>query len=326
MYKILCPSTYPNEVVTRYYMDTIKQGIEYNGNRVVYTKDLYDIKSDEVMVVPTVIEAFKLLIKKRHKNVIVWIQGVLPEESYMKNKSKFRMIVLNYIEKYVLKRAKMIFFVSEEMKKHYIKKYKISFEDRSFIMPCFNTSINTNRFFNDNKYNKNIFTYVGSLSIWQCFEETLDIYKAIEEKIPSMLKVYTKDIDTAEKLIKSKNILNYSVKYVENNKLPDELKDVKYGFLIRENNIVNNVATPTKLSTYLSCGVIPIYSDCISDFYNISKNMKYSVPVNNKNVIKQIINNTKLNIDSKSVYDEYSEIFNKYFCRDYYIKEISKII
>lgn len=55
--------------------------------------------------------------------------------------------------------------------------------------------------------------------------------------------------------------------------MTDTLRDVKFGFVLRDDIAVNNVATPTKLSSYLSAGVIPIYSSALKDFYEKTKFM-----------------------------------------------------
>ncbi|MFH4294131.1 hypothetical protein WAJ58_23570, partial [Acinetobacter baumannii] len=57
-----------------------------------------------------------------------------------------------------------------------------------------------------------------------------------------------------------------SIKYVSLENLDTELLKYKYGFLIRENHIVNNVATPTKMNSYLANGIIPIYLSFIDHF------------------------------------------------------------
>lgn len=325
MYKILSVLGDGNEVVTRYYIDILRKAIERKGERVVYIKELKQTNKKDIVIVPTVVEALQLLIKGR-KNVIVWMQGVLPEESYMKHKNKLRKNVLEFIERYVLRRAKFIFFVSNKMKIHYENKYNIDFTGRYFVMPCFNTELNKESFYPLDKYKKNIFTYVGSLSVWQCFEETIEIYKMIEKIFSCELRVYTVEIEKAKKILKEAGVVNYSVKYVTSDKLVDELKDVKYGFVIREDNIVNQVATPTKISTYLSAGVIPIFSKCIEDFNVLANKMKYVIPLEDKGNIRKIEEFIQKNIKPNEIYNEYQSIFDTYFSEEKYIEKISKII
>lgn len=48
--------------------------------------------------------------------------------------------------------------------------------------------------------------------------------------------------------------------------MSEALADVKFGFVLRNDVPVNRVATPTKLSSYLSAGVIPVFSKYLKDF------------------------------------------------------------
>ena len=109
--------------------------------------------------------------------------------------------------------------------------------------------------------------YAGSLSAWQNIDETLKIFKQIENIIPeATLTLLTEEKIKAQALIKQYDIQNAMVRYVSLNNLNEELLKHKYGFLLRKDIKVNNVSTPTKMNSYLSSGVIPIYSDAIKDF------------------------------------------------------------
>ena len=102
------------------------------------------------------------------------------------------------------KKAKAILFVSQYMKDHYENLANRSFTSKSYIMPCFNEVFDPTVY--DNKdYNNKTFTYVGSLDLWQCFEQTTNLYKQIEDAIPeARLKVLTFDTANAERIIKEK--------------------------------------------------------------------------------------------------------------------------
>ena len=78
----------------------------------------------------------------------------------------------------------------------------------------------------------------------------------------------------ANNLIEEHNIKTAYVKYVDLRDLNNELLKYKYGFLLRRDNLVNNVATPTKMNSYLACGLIPIFTDAITD-YKDQINLKF---------------------------------------------------
>ena len=281
-----------NTTVTDYYLEVIKSAIKKTTEVMTVNNinQAFTGNKNDFYIVSTIIDALMLYLKEK-KKILIWVQGVVPEESYMRNKNIARKIILEKIERYVLKHAKFVFFVSSEMKKYYELKYGLSFTDRCYIMPCFNTGIRKNAFYKKGKYENNIFAYVGSLSVWQKFDETVRCYKSIEDLgFPNTkLLVLTPDIENARKILIDLQIQNYEVDYVNNEILHDKLSDVKFGFIIRDDIVVNQVATPTKISSYLSCGVIPIYSTCLKDFHRASKDIRYKIPTIQMNFMKNTI-------------------------------------
>lgn len=78
--------------------------------------------------------------------------------------------------------------------------------------------------------------------------------------------VYTQEVKSFEKLamdLKIKNIKILSVNYDE---MPRYLDACDYGFCLRQDNMVNRVASPTKVMEYLSRNVMPILTEYVGDF------------------------------------------------------------
>ncbi len=317
---------YNNKEVTDFYLNIIKDAFMELGNNVEDIDSLNKkISKKSIIVVSTINDVIKCYLKGYH-NVFLWMQGIDAEESYLKNNSNIRKLILSIFTYIAVRMSKGIFFVSNEMKKFIEKKYHISTKNNSFIMPCFNTEINKESFYYSDKYKKNIFAYVGSLSKWQCFYETIDLYKKIENEVPDAeLRVYTFSVDEAKKILEEKNIKKYYVDKVEPQKISNVLKEVKFGFTIRDDNKVNNVATPTKFSSYLSAGVIPIFSTCIKDFYEKMYNRKYVIPIEKStDVSPQILKLCNNEINADEIYNEYKEIFLTYYNRELYKKNIKE--
>ncbi|GHT14506.1 hypothetical protein FACS189426_20920 [Bacteroidia bacterium] len=211
-----------------------------------------------------------------HKKIICWLQGILPEESYMRNNSKIRFYALSLLEKYALKMTDKQIFVSETMRNFYENKYKIKFKDY-IIIPCIS----------ELKYNskiqkfKNSFVYIGGLSVWQCFDKILYIFSQIQSLIPdAILHIITPEVEKAKDMSSSllKHTDNVSIYHVsERNLLSDILSHFEYGFLIRENNAVNKVASPIKFAEYLSCGVNVIMTNSIPHFAELLKANKVGI-------------------------------------------------
>ena len=319
MYKVV-RSSGTNAIVTNYYLDIIASLLDACGEeKYDENRNILDCDKMDILVTPSSVDFIKLFFKG-YKNQIYWMQGIDAEESFMKHGSKLRMCFLNLITKFSIKNARAIFYVSDEMKKYVENKFSVNTTDKSFIMPCFNVSMTKKLKLDPKKYEKNVFAYVGSLSKWQCFEETLDFFKKIEQiDSNAELRIFTFAEDEAKKLVLEKKIDHCKVTSVSPDKMAEALNDVKFGFVLRENNPVNRVATPTKLSSYLSAGVIPIFSKYLVDFYNRTKDYEYVIStteaVPNRRLLDLMTN--KIDIDKLS--NEYNEIFNTYYNPEYYI-------
>ena len=175
------------------------------------------------------------------------------------------------------------------MQEYYEKLAHTSFSHKAYVMPCFNEVLD-NDIFERKDYSKKVFTYVGSLDLWQCFNETVEIYAEIEKRIPDVFfKVLTFNTEKANAMIKEKNIKNYSVACVPKEQVKSELEDATYGFIIRHDIEVNRVATPTKISSYLSAGVLPIYSTCLKDFHAQAHGKAFAYALNPEEDIDGLI-------------------------------------
>ena len=327
MIKIL-ENKYDKKDVVERYVEIITKSISKLDLDFIYISNIYDIKKNDIVITTNIDDAIKVLLLKRAR-VINWYQGIRPEESFIRNKSTLRKIILDYIEKFVLNNSLINIFVSYGMKEYYHDKYSFD-KSNYFIMPCFNTKINN---INKNKFNnENInFTYIGGLSKWQCIEETLKIYKEIENNNENVfLKFLTPDISEGKKLLEEYQIKNYEVKYVDNSLLSEELRNVKYGFLIRKEDPINYVSTPTKLSTYLSNGIIPITTKNIYDINKLMQDKEYKIFIDLnediKTIAKKIIDADKNIKDEENMITEYNNIFNEYYNEDNYIKQLSKCL
>lgn len=312
---------YNNIVVLKYYLDTIKIALEKMGFMCDYVEDVSGLNKKDLFIFPMGIDAYKFY-HKGFKNYILWQQGATADESFMRNHSKLRYTILNYIDCFAMKKAKCIFFCSEYMRKHYEELAHVELRNKSYLMPCYNEQLSP-EIIKSKNYQKKSFAYVGSLDLWQCFDETLKFYKKIEERFPDAeLKVLTFSVEEAEIKIRNAGIQNYKVKCVKKEEVKKELSDVVYGFILRKDSIVNRVATPTKLSSYMSVGVIPIFSVVLDDFNRVSAKMKYTIPVNERVNWETFFEKINDGIDREQLLDEYLELFKSYYGTEKHINNI----
>lgn len=325
MYKILYLKNERNDA-TDYYVGIIRKALINKGFKVDIITEIKNLdKKDKVLTIT--LKAFLFTWLRNPKQFIIhWFQGVTPEEVLMLFSSSFlqktkKYMYLTLVERLVLRFSKVNFFVSDAMHAHYNKKYNYALNNY-IIMPCYNQHLNEHAFF-DEKYKVPSFVYAGSLAKWQCIEKTLMIFKQVQEKIPeSQMYIYTSEQENAYKLIKRYNVKNIFVDYVSYEILNEKIQDFKYGFLIRDDILVNQVATPTKMNGYLANGVIPIYSNIIKDFQKNLKG-KYLLDVKDEyDAVAKIISFELNCVCPVDVMNEYSQFFEEYYSDMYYISKI----
>lgn len=332
-YKILVDSRDVNDA-TSFYIDIIRQAAIKAGHKASIIYSIADLRSNDVAVVVKVTTAYRVLRQNKRQKMIIWLQGIQPEEMLMSDTPLYKKIyyylALRYLEWKSFKNIPFMIYVSEEMKRHYEKKFGPG-NRCSFIMPCFNLGLDEKSFFAKERYNNPSFVYAGSLDAWQCFEKTLDIFYKVKSHMKNAsLTILTKDTDKAQLMAKMHNLDDVEIKYVPKEMVQAELKKFKYGFIIREDVKVNRVATPTKLNSYMASGVIPIVSDSLIDFVDNTKECKYICRIGNdlipNTVAEKIIKFETYNVDVADICNEYSKVFANYYNAKKYIDSLSKQI
>ncbi len=310
--------------VADFYLDTIALGLAQAGHQVkaIFQWEEMDYTPGDRVLVIGATRAQPLWKKKIP--YYYWAQGIWPEESYLRYGSRLRYLVQSYLEKKSLKKADFVFFVSEAMKKHFESKYKLQFDGKCYIMPCANEQFHPEAFHTPGKYRENVFCYAGALSQWQCFEETVALYKKIEERRPeSHLLLLVPDRGKALEMLNKYQVQNYSIDYVSLEELPQRLAKAKFGFVLRQESPVNAVATPTKVVTYLCNGLIPIYSQALTGIQEILKDAKLPVCYGNDGDISQIIARMERDLQPEEVQSDLETAYQTAYHRQQHIQRIA---
>ena len=329
-YLYYCEKSSLNDA-TNYYISIINKSLFQKGIILFFTDQIQQLTDADFILTITVKAFFKAKMKNKKAKTIFWFQGIAPEEAIMEStniKNLYRYTVRRILTHYALNNADLLFFVSDAMKEHFSKKYGYK-KNNYIIMPCYNLPLSP--IFNPNQYSSPTFVYAGGTSVWQGIYFMLDVYSLIEKQISNAhLTLLCKNKKLLEKELSQRNINNYNIKYVSMDSLQDELHKYKYGFIIRDNHVVNKVATPTKMNSYLSNYLIPIFSDTVYDFnkyINLGKyTLKIKYPFDAQAIAREIID-----FENKiHNYDEYKEIvkdvFRNHYNDDMYIGIISNMI
>lgn len=199
--------------------------------------------------------------------IYLWMQGDTPAESYMAHHSKLRRYLIQRVVAFSFRRVSGIVYVSDAMKEYYEANYRKT-PKNNIVVPCLSEfdAVATS-----NQRTPNSYVYIGGLSVWQCFDEILHIYKSVRTK-DSVFHIITLDTERAKEKVNAivgdmNNIEVYGI--TDRNKIPVTLSQFQYGFLIRRNDVVNLVSSPIKFLEYISCGVDVIMTDAVPSYAKI---------------------------------------------------------
>ena len=137
-------------------------------------------------------------------------------------------------------------------------------------------------------------------------------------KINSKLTIITNEVTKAECLLREKNILAQVISLPQH-EVEKELWKYDFGFLLRDNINVNNVASPIKFLEYVGNGVIPIISEGIGDYSSLVKEKNIGVLESNdidsmitkmlELRLREDIQEQLYNIASEYTWNNYLKIF-----------------
>ncbi|MDE5421916.1 hypothetical protein L3073_06825 [Ancylomarina sp. DW003] len=250
------------------------------------------LRHTELVYVRDVFTFFKLFVLRilmSYKFEIFYdFRGLVFAESYMRNKRMLVRFLLKSMEGFVAKKADYLGAVSNNLKKF----IKNEFTDRDvYVTPCCITNVNSSKVNVDDNIVK--FVYLGGFSTWQCTDRIFSYYKSMETEIESSITIITQNKEEAIKSVSKFGIRNYSIKSLSQSEVLEELSNYHFGFLIREDDIVNKVASPVKFLEYTSNGVIPIITEFVGDYSDLIKENELGIIVNETtlevDVIKQML-------------------------------------
>lgn len=256
------------------------------------------------------------------KFYVLDLHGVVPEELAMKNK-KIHTKIASLVEKALFHKIQICIAVTNRMVKHYMNKYpnsKSHYIVYAILPNHINKTVKYN--FEEQASEKIEIIYSGNAQVWQNIDLMLQVIKSnISNKIN--FTILTGEPDKINHKLKE-NGIDLSLIHVKSVK-PEELKDYylksNYGFVLRDDILVNRVACPTKIIEYLAYGIHPIVlSEKIGDFeeygyeYIFLNQLNDTLPVvksmKNVEVIEKLFETNNFNLKDKILeikYRKYSD-------------------
>lgn len=247
---------------------------------------------------------------------IIDVHGASPEEYiYSHRESAKKSVVdrLTYNERYMSDSIDYIICQSDEMKRHLINKYGTNHKK----IASYKCGVDVGMFKIDDEVRHNVrdmlgatdndivFVYSGGMMKWQKIEESLAIYKEFHLCFPdSIFLILTRDTDMLNEILASASFQSLSdsiiVKSVRMEEVPDFLNAADIAFLIRDNDIMNTVASPTKLAEYMACG-LPIITSEVSKYWVTEDAEKFLIKAETQENLNHKIINMLAMVDKKNI-------------------------
>jgi hypothetical protein len=214
------------------------------------------------------------------------------------------------------RKSNHIIFVSDLLMDTILKNKKsfYSFD----IIPCL---VNDKLFLFDNnlrqemrekykiKSNQKVFVYSGSMVGYQSFDLHIEFYKKILSDNNNFLFILTNHIQIAKSYFHNFDNERIIIKSVNFLQVNDYYNLADFGILIRSNNLLNRVASPTKFGEYCLTGLKVIMNKNVKQCYDNALNFNNFVDVNSDFF-------SSLNFEQRTSIVKSSKLL---YCRENYI-------
>jgi glycosyltransferase involved in cell wall biosynthesis len=315
------------------YMDIIacafkKAGYEDRG----LTNSLDEIGASDTIVTINCAFGAKASLLKPKNRIVHWFQGVEPEERRFLHggtKGELQYLLWNVLERIVARKADHCIFVSSEMLQHYEQKHKV--QSSGFIMPCYNAAFDERNIASQNKCRTMNLVYAGSMHPWQRVADVLAIFREIQKlNSDARLTLLTRELDTARKLSMEQGVSKVDIRSVPAERIAEELAQFSCGFILRNEMLINEVSTPTKLSSYLAAGVMPVITTATPALGRMIEDTKYKLVLNPKidplDAAKKILDLHKSLGDPADLVRDYKTIFENHFDDRKYAEKLATLV
>ncbi len=254
--------------------------VKFNSHDPEQRKQIFAmVKACKRMYVHSVLRFMPDIVSEEMQKILemdnvfkVWdVHGSVPEE-YQMNESFYGADLANAVEEKLYKKSDVIICVNEAMKNHLQKKYGKN-RANFVVLPIFNVNLSERgdeAGCRDSE--KPVFVYSGGLQKWQNIGLMQDVIEKTSDRY--QYKIFVPDTDAFKTMWGSRKGINQIVLESKRpNELAEEYKKCHYGFVLRDDIVVNNVACPTKIIEYLQYGIVPVLkTDKIGDFAALGMN------------------------------------------------------
>lgn len=223
--------------------------------------------------------------------IILDIHGVVTNELSLEKKY-FKSFIYKLIEKFSFKKIDIAIGVTNSMCNYFKKKYP-DYKGKFIVFNIFPESLK--KCFGEQiiPHSKTIIIYSGNTQKWQNIDLMMQTIKNNQYANIQYI-ILSSEVAKFENLITKYDITphNILIKSVLPKELDQYYSVASYGFILRDESIINQVANPTKLIEYLTYGIIPIVlNENIGDYKSYNYEFIYYNLISNKLTSQKSIRN-----------------------------------
>ena len=256
-------------------------------------------------------------------------RGVYIEEEILKGhwkRNSARILFFSLAESSLIKRADNIIVVSNKFKSYILQKYGIS-ERKVTVIPN-RTDLHLIGKSDLVRLNDPVnLIYSGSGAIWQEIDELKIVFNVAKKIFGNVvINILSYDIELMKSVLANEPDLESSVNFMtaKSSEVFSCLIKNNLGLLIRENNIINNVAAPLKFAEYLSAGLPVLVSEGVGDTADLIDEFKVGVVIKNKDYTAAFMEMREL-LKDPNIYKRCRDIAVKYFDINYSFLQYKKV-
>lgn len=279
----------------------------YRGNVLKHFFLLWRlVRQSDIIYVHSIMSALNiiLLLPFLSSKLVLDFHGVVPEERAYEG-SRFMTRVFSIIEGYIIrvKNPKTI-CVTRSMDKFYQSKYPKA-NMNLLVFPIYPANIlnitgDTKLGEWENEPEPITFIYSGNTQSWQNIPLMFSTIASIADNPGYRFIILTGEPEVMSKLLEGHQLAgksNIAIDSVSPDELGKYYMQAHYGFILRDDVVVNRVANPTKLIEYLAWGITPIVkSSEIGDFPELGYEYIHYEALNKSMVAKKSVKNREIAI------------------------------
>lgn len=232
---------------TLQYVDKKKYFELFENARIIYIHSLFNTRK-----LP------QFLLEKYGHKIFLDIHGCVPEEQAYQQKCNNNVNKFEIEEQRIFKYVKNFISVSEQMVNFYKNKYPQTKDANYIVAPIF--SLNENASYQkEQKSEKKIkIIYPGDCSKWQNADLMLQTIAQFKRNPNYKFSIFSKQAESFQELAQKYDCADIRIESKTQKEIFEEYKNHHFGFILRDDILVNRIACPTKLIEYMQNGIIPI--------------------------------------------------------------------